>query len=473
MTASHRLAAAALAVAVLGVWLTGLYRFSDYRLDDALIYLRYIRNAVEHGQLVYNLGDYFNGLTSPLYTGVLLLLAQIFNNLLVTANIYSALMLLAAAVALGYWIKGLDGRLAGFIAVVFILFSVYFYACFGMETAQFLLLTALALIAYSAQRFEWSVLALGLAWVTRSEAALLAAVMGLHYLHGHGLREPRRLLRLVLILLLPYLLVAAFNLYYYGAASPHTAMAKFWQGQSQLWGRWPRGFISVQYHIELFWAGQLWLFALFFALMLAGLYKTRKLAATRIVFSFLLIYGLIFTLLNVPAYLWYYAAFYFYGLAYAAIGAAALLQSPRKPLVFATTGLLLLAAGLHARQLLHWPVHGAKYDGYRDAGLWITAHTPPGSSVAAAEIGNLGWYAERPIVDIVGLVNRDNARFIAERNLEAWLAAYRPDYVLIHAPIWPMESAMAKALASGDYRELPEARHADLRLLRRLGPARR
>lgn len=44
------------------------YISRGYQLDDALIYLRYIKNYQDGFGLVYNPGEKFNGLTSPLFT---------------------------------------------------------------------------------------------------------------------------------------------------------------------------------------------------------------------------------------------------------------------------------------------------------------------------------------------------------------------------------------------------------------------
>ena len=48
------------------------YLWREYQLDDALIYLRYIKNFQEGHGLVYNPGERFNGLTSPFFTNSLM-----------------------------------------------------------------------------------------------------------------------------------------------------------------------------------------------------------------------------------------------------------------------------------------------------------------------------------------------------------------------------------------------------------------
>ena len=48
-----------------------------YQLDDSLIYLRYIKNFLNGEGLVYNKGVYFNGLTSPFYSYVMVFLSYL------------------------------------------------------------------------------------------------------------------------------------------------------------------------------------------------------------------------------------------------------------------------------------------------------------------------------------------------------------------------------------------------------------
>ena len=68
----------------------------NYQLDDALIYLRYVRNFLNGEGLVYNPGEYFNGLTSPLYSYLVILTGLLVSNLQF-ANILLAATLHASA----------------------------------------------------------------------------------------------------------------------------------------------------------------------------------------------------------------------------------------------------------------------------------------------------------------------------------------------------------------------------------------
>jgi hypothetical protein len=69
---------------------------------------------------------------------------------------------------------------------------------------------------------------------------------------------------------------------------------------------------------------------------------------------------------------------------------------------------------------------------YRQAGEWIRAHTPPGADVAFDEVGILGYYADRPVRDLIGLVTPRSRPFAAVGDpLGAFLAS-PPELLLFH-----------------------------------------
>jgi hypothetical protein len=84
---------------------------------------------------------------------------------------------------------------------------------------------------------------------------------------------------------------------------------------------------------------------------------------------------------------------------------------------------------------------GGRHENYAKIGNWIKENTPTHSSVGLVEIGTVGWHADRFIVDILGLVNKYNSNFIAQKDLYGWLSKYQPDYILRHEPSWPHEKS--------------------------------
>jgi hypothetical protein len=96
----------------------------------------------------------------------------------------------------------------------------------------------------------------------------------------------------------------------------------------------------------------------------------------------------------------------------------------------------------------------------------LNQHTAENAKIAAVEIGTIGWYSDRHIIDILGLVNPLNARFIGERRFEEWLNHYSPDYILIHDPLWPHEAGAVAARDAGRFAPDPRFTFAGYGLLR-------
>jgi len=66
---------------------------------------------------------------------------------------------------------------------------------------------------------------------------------------------------------------------------------------------------------------------------------------------------------------------------------------------------------------------------YRAAGEWLHAFSPPTARLAYTEIGVVGYYSERPIVDLMGLVTRWTRTSMARGDLLAAAKEARADYI--------------------------------------------
>ena len=88
-------------------------------------------------------------------------------------------------------------------------------------------------------------------------------------------------------------------------------------------------------------------------------------------------------------------------------------------------------------------------DAYRQAALWIRDNTPPGSSLAASDVGALGWYSGRRIIDMFGLVDAHIARSGGRLHFKA-----DPAYVLALDPA----TIVLVADINGGHLRIPDAR---------------
>jgi len=72
---------------------------------------------------------------------------------------------------------------------------------------------------------------------------------------------------------------------------------------------------------------------------------------------------------------------------------------------------------------------------YVAAGRWLAAHSEPGDSIAAVEIGAIGWYSGLTVIDPLGL-GTPAAEQVRSGDFIWWLEARRPAFILLHRPAW-------------------------------------
>jgi hypothetical protein len=93
----------------------------------------------------------------------------------------------------------------------------------------------------------------------------------------------------------------------------------------------------------------------------------------------------------------------------------------------------LLQSTVAAGWLTDW-----RLEVYQEIGHWLKVHTEPEATVGALEVGIIGYYGERTMVDFAGLlqpeVSQQLARTSTYQDTTAWaIQRYVPDYVLLHA----------------------------------------
>ena len=389
------------------------------RLDDSLIYARYIRNALAGHGLVFNWtaaggGDKVNALTSPLYSYLLLAASWLLRGNILLAQWLLGMAFLAATVVLAE-------RYAPF-AGIFIAGTIYFEITLDMETPLYSLLLLLTVALYAGRRWDRLPLVACMLLLSRFEGGLLAAVIAWQMFRRRQWPRWRSFVPALALLGL-YL---ALNFHFYGQPLPSSASAKFYHAQSGYWGRWPTAFLKF----ERVYLHPLRPFMVLAPVVLWLAWRGARTAQLRIwnpvVLPFCAGLFAFYVLANLPGYAWYLAPFVLFTLIYAAQGL------PRTRVAYVAAGVVML-----------WPVitgsiglyrSSNAYVQYRILAQWIDQNTKPGETIAANETGTLGWYCDRNIIDIVGLTTPENARRLARHDPDSWLAADKPDYIVVHQP---------------------------------------
>ncbi len=441
------------------------------RTDDALIYERYIQNAFRGLGLVYNAGEHINALSSFLYVDLGLLVRLVVPQTHAAAVLLSGLSLAAACVT-GAILFGRTPLERGFCALG-VATSAYFYLCFGMETGLYIALIAATVLLYDRKHYGWTGIVFGLLVLTRLEGALLGLVLTAHFIWVTRRLPPWR------YAVAPVLIVAVhlgLDTLYYGSPLPLSVTAKLGQGHSPFsGGGWH--FAQVGPLVQRV-TGDAPLRCPFIAVTATlGSLVAMWRSGVRLCVAYLLVLATACLAENVvSSYFWYYAPFFFTlfllaGLGTARILAVTLAAAPGNRAVAAVAALCLLLTGAYGVSSLSLapPLPEQKaYLPYRLAGEWVGRHTEPGASVGAMEIGYLGFFSDRRIVDIMGLATPYNADYIAHGDIYSWLGKYQPDYIVVHAPMVGMENGALCVLDAGAYSKVQDFAVPYFALLRKV-----
>lgn len=211
-------------VAIPFAWQVSRNIAAALRFEDALIVLRYARNIAEGHGFVYNLGERILGVTTPLHT----LISTVFvlfspENAPAIQNVAGVVFLVLEAWLAARIVQRTHAPVLGGLVAVLILTNLNFsYLYFGMETHFFAFLILLSFHLYSLKKETLAGLALGVAFLTRYDAALLALLIGLALL-AEKKRLPLKLTAAFFVVVTPWLL---FSLLYFHSIMPNALGAK-------------------------------------------------------------------------------------------------------------------------------------------------------------------------------------------------------------------------------------------------------
>ncbi len=446
------------------------YLNRGFRVDDALIYYRYIENFINGNGLVYNIGEKFNALTSPLYVYLSVAVSYFTGEVEATQVALNGALLIGSCIIIIFIFKKLQMPNVGFVFSLVMISSKYFYLVFGMETNLFVFFSLLSIFCYVNKSYFALSISSALLLMTRGEGIFLLAI--LLYL---VFKEDRKALKVYYILpfVIGFGLITYINYAYYNQIFPHTLTAKIAQGKSGLWGS-NSFFLGAEYLKIMFNSQALFIFLLviMFMIGLAISYR-KKIVVIFYMYAFLI--TLFYTLLNIPNYHWYYSPLFLAFNLLVSIGLVkvasyisfkgTLAGKVRSVLLI----LLLIYFALTQLEIARLLRNEKPHPNYTFIGEWFRNNTPPDTKIAAVEIGHIGWYSKRYIIDILGLTNPFNADFIGTREFDKWFEHYKPDYIIIHEPSWAHEQSVPKLIEKGYYAEVTPFYIQGIKILKATG----
>jgi hypothetical protein len=404
-----------------------------FPIDDAWIHLQFAKNVHDTGVFAYFPGDApVSGSTSPLYTlllsigffvcndefllsyffGITFFLLSVYLMFRLCAEIFPDNLILPTAAAL---LLVLEPRLL-------------WIALSGMETTMFIaLLLAFLLFWRNGRSLPLGLCAGALVW-TRPEGIILIASLAAAVLFQAIRRKERRdhekntgenvTIRAVVAFSITALLYVGFNMWLSGTFLPNTASAKiayYSSGTSSYWS-------SVWNFLT---GGHMIILSVFAGIGIAGTVMKWIRRAENPMFPSMILWvaGMILAYKLYLPYLYHEGRYLMPVLPFIILfgvrgvsvvsgsvpGIARKLQSAR---VVPVLQVIVLLTSVTQFALAAWEKKEAfaadcRYINERQvrAALWLRDNTPPDAIVATHDIGALGFYSGRRIVDMVGLIS--------------------------------------------------------------------
>jgi hypothetical protein len=391
------------AILVVAAALRVVYVRASAPADDAFITFRYARNLAEGAGFVYNAGDRLLGTTTPLFTLLLAPTAAMGLPIEPTALVWIVLADLGTIWMLARIVGRVAGAAGGTLAAfVYALFYANASACgYGMEAPllQFFLLVSID----AADRGRWTPAAIGaaLATLTRPEGLIATAIVG-----GAFLLRARRLssrdlftpVAAYLALVLPWVLFAMF---YFGSPIPNSVLIKARQAGITL-REWMDFFFLRNPLLILLWVGS----------VLGTIHAVRVRSRGLVLLAIWLVSYVLFFLIGEPAFLgaWYFPPIGAGLVALSSAGAVGLggrlLRRPAWAALAVAAAWLALSAVAVPRNLesARWGKRNADLV-HRRMAAWVTSNTTPEELIQVSDIGYVGFYSRRRILDSSSLVS--------------------------------------------------------------------
>ncbi|MGO8671894.1 MAG: hypothetical protein ACLQVD_11080 [Capsulimonadaceae bacterium] len=446
--------------------------------DDPYITYRYAQNLAAHHGFVYNPGLRLLSTTTPLYTLLCSILSKITANLPLASDLFGSFCLLLGACI---FIDLLPQRipLAGRVAAGVLLGLMQSpLKALGSEIPLYTLFILGTCWCYERDRLVAAGFLSGMATFTRPDGfvtflALMAAVL--------ARRRRADALRSAVAFAVPMAPWIIFATLYFGSPIPVTLAAKRYQAHVEGGYGFLRGLLTTLNFVRKDFGNIE--FVCIALLVLMGIYVLVRRREIPLLILWAALYITGYSVIGVRYYSWYYDPLFGAGIWLVAVGLHSVCgrivgedisasgvesapersdggghyalrkeSSPEVPRsrnvdverrVRLATGLavLIVAPMLYTSIRLMEKVAVSPSWGqvpmYRRAGEWLTEHSRPDATVGALQVGVIGYYAHRPIIDFAGLIEPDIAHAPGNHYTD-WAAfaihKYWPDYIALDSP---------------------------------------
>jgi hypothetical protein len=408
--------------------------FSHWGYDDPYITYRYSAN-IQHGLgFVYNPGERVLSTTTPLFTLLLALLGNLCPDLPTLANLLGAFSLAIGGFFLFDLAHTWRTPLVGWSGLLLYPTFPLLVSTLGSETLLYLAFCMGAFAFYARQRYPLTGVCVALAILTRPDGVLVAFILAAHYFMRIRRPVPWLALGLFFGLTIPWFVFAWI---YFGSPLPVTLVVKQHQGSMVISQGFASGLLTI-----IGWYTS-WPYLLEAGLAAVGaIFLLRTVRSWVLFLCWTMLYFLAYSGLGVSRNFWYYAPLVpgfivLLGLGISNIGKK--LSSSRSNLfqniiIVALILLLVSTQGENLWLLRQRPDNRLVI--YKVVGEWLRDHTPTTASIGTLEVGIIGFYAQRRMIDFAGLIQPEVSDQLTNNTTfeDAALWAfekYHPDYLVL------------------------------------------
>ncbi len=418
---------------------------TDWGYDDPFITFRYARNLSQGIGFVYNPGEQILSTTTPLFTLILAAASLFVSNIPKAANLIGALSIAIGALLIFDIAASLKNPLVGWTGLVLYPLSVLLLDTLGSETPLYIAFCLASFCCYFRGRLTMAAGFSALAVLTRPDGILVAVILLADWLIIRRRPVPWKALLVFALILLPWVV---FSWLYFGSPIPITLAAKQNQAFMAIGRKFPEHIFAALKQSSIPWYS--WVLALL--ALAGGFYVPLRARQWAVFLAWPLLYFISYTALGVSSYFWYYAPLLPGVLVLVGLGLTSLtrgiealfdheVQGPTWrdfiPEGIGAAILLALLVPMAVQAVSSSRKNDSRYPIYRRAGIWLNKNTPLDASVGVLEVGMIGYFSDRFIVDFAGLIQPEIIENMDRQSTYSDLALlastlYRPDYLVVN-----------------------------------------
>lgn len=428
----------------------GLRASSKILNDDAFITYRYAENLASGLGIVYNSNESYIGTTTPFYMFILSLFYFFSKQIPSISNFIGILSLCVIEVISFKIFSRINEKTLGCAMALLISINGVLWSTLGMETLFYIMLVFLTVYFFLENKFVYVSIISALIVLTRLDGLMFVSILALVYLFVDK-RKPVKEAIIFVSIASPWFIYSYFK---FNSPFPNSLGAKIIQGESGLWT------LSFWNYIKSSFLNDYLLFIILSVIGTMYIIKNKKHIKLLIIPGWVFTYILGYSLLGIPYYHWYTGPLVpsifllgLFGVLWLKEMHADIINRLKGKIwrnfayliliVLILVLIILLPKNIFldsnivlSTQMVCSDLDESKYnfntrsEFYCFIGKWFNENTNSNSTIASAEIGILGYYSKRHIIDAVGLIQPDIAAHVLMRDADYSIEQYKPDYIL-------------------------------------------